>query len=169
MVNLGPQLVQLMKGYPCRRSAGSSSSRRQSAQVAVSAETSVRRGPVASLAAMTKNSSERAGLIARVVIFSILASGGASRSSRRRNSATAAGGPSTSAKTPLVSLPTRPVRPRPVAREYTNGRKPTPWTTPATRTAVRTVPAPPAPHLPLARLLVSLPVSGGYSRVVQSR
>ena len=46
MVNRGPQLVQLMNGYPWRRSAGSASSRRQSAQVAVSAETRVRRSPV---------------------------------------------------------------------------------------------------------------------------
>ena len=56
MVNLGPQLVQLMNGYLWRRSAGSASSRRQSAQVAVSADTRVRRSPVwASLAAMTNS------------------------------------------------------------------------------------------------------------------
>ena len=55
MVNRGPQLVQLMNGYLWRRSAGSDSSRRQSAQVAVSADTRVRRSPgCASLAAMTK-------------------------------------------------------------------------------------------------------------------
>ena len=35
-----------------------------------------------------------------------------------------------------TSLPTRPPRPRPVASEYTNGRNPTPWTIPSTRTAV---------------------------------
>ena len=39
MVNRGPQLVQLMNGYRYLRSAGSASSRRQSAQVAVSADT----------------------------------------------------------------------------------------------------------------------------------
>src|SRR5947207_3777295 len=104
MVNLGPQLVQLMNGYSWRRSAGSDSSARQSAQVAVSAETRVRRGPADSLAAMTKEA-ERAGLIARVLTRSILASGGASRSSLRRNALTAAAGPSTSANTPSRSLP----------------------------------------------------------------
>src|SRR5580704_17729867 len=106
MVNLGPQLVQLMNGYPNRRSAGLESSRRQSAQVAVSAATRVRRslaelpGPAGSadlagsaglagsadwLAAMAKEA-ERVGATALVVTRSILASGGASRSSRRRNS-----------------------------------------------------------------------------------
>ena len=54
-------------------------------------------------------------LIARVLTCSILASGGASRSSLCRNSLTAGAGPSTSANTPSGSLPTRPVRPRPVA------------------------------------------------------
>src|SRR6266700_4223711 len=139
MVNRGPQLVQLMNGYPNRRSAGSESSRRQSAQVAVSADTRVRRGPAAGdwLAAMAKDADRRGGS-ALVVTRSILASGGASRSSRRRKSPTVAGGPSTSTNTPSRSLPTSPVRPRPVARVYTNGRKPTPWTTPFTRIAVRT-------------------------------
>src|SRR5208282_681539 len=158
MVNLGPQLVQLMNGYPNRRSAGSESSRRQSAQVAVSADTRVRRRPAppaGSLAAMAKDA-DRLGAMALVVTRSILASGGASRSSRRRNSLTAATGPSTSTNTPSRSLPTSPVRPSPVARVYTNGRKPTPWTTPSTRTAVRTSPVtrrPPSAHLPLGHEL----------------
>src|SRR5580704_12367948 len=167
MVNLGPQLVQLMNGYLNRRSAGSMSSRRQSAQVAVSAETRVRRrpaappgpgGPAASLAAMAKDA-DRLGVMALVVTRSILASGGASRSSRRRNSLTAATGPSTSTNTPSRSLPTSPVRPSPVARVYTNGRKPTPWTTPSTRTAVRISPVtrrpPSAQHLPLGHELMA--------------
>ena len=156
MVNLGPQLVQLMNGYPNRRSAGSMSSRRQSAQVAVSGDTRVRRrpadppgpagpfesaAPAGSLAAMAKDA-DRLGVMALVVTRSILASGGASRSSRRRNSLTAAAGPSTSTNTPSMSLPTSPARPSPVARVYTNGRKPTPWTIPSTRTAVRISPAP---------------------------
>src|SRR5271165_3998106 len=181
MVNLGPQLVQLMNGYPNRRSAGSASSRRQSAQVAVSADTRVRRrpalpgpvgpsgpaglvgpvgpaGPAGSLAAMAKDA-DRLGAIAFVVTRSILASGGASRSSRRRNSLTAATGPSTSTNTPSRSLPTCPTRPSPVARVYTNGRKPTPWTTPSTRTAVRISPLTRRPssaqHLPLGEELTA--------------
>src|SRR5579862_2961626 len=136
MVNLGPQLVQLMNGYPYRRSAGSASSRRQSAHVTLSAETRVRRGPADPLAAMA-NDADPLGVRGAVVIRSILASGGASRSSRTRNSLTAAGAPSTSTNTPSVSLPTCPPSPRPVASVYTNGRKPTPWTMPSTRIAVR--------------------------------
>src|ERR1700753_48470 len=67
MVYRGTKLVQLMNGYSWRRSAGSASSRRQSAQVAVSAEIRVRRSPVwLSLAAMTKDA-ERAGRRALVV------------------------------------------------------------------------------------------------------
>jgi hydrogenase expression/formation protein HypC len=46
--------------------------------------------------------------------------------------------PSTSANTPSPSLPTNPPRSRPVASEYTKGRKPTPCTIPWTRIAVRT-------------------------------
>src|SRR2546427_781631 len=136
MVNLGPQLVQLMNGYPNRRSAGSESSRRQSAHVAVSADTRVLRDPADLLAAMA-NDADPLGVMALVVTRSILASGGASRSSRWRNSPTAAAGPSTSTNTPPTSLPTSPLRPSPVASVYTNGRKPTPWTTPSTRIAVR--------------------------------
>ena len=115
-----------------------------------------RRPRGASLAAMAKDA-DRLGVMALVVTRSILASGGASRSSRRRNSLTAASGPSTSTNTPSRSLPTSPVRPSPVARVYTNGRKPTPWTTPSTRTAVRISPVtrrpPSAPHLPLGHEL----------------
>ena len=92
MVKRGPQLVQLMNGYPNRRSAGSQSSRRQSAQVAVSADTRVRRGPADWLAAMAKDA-DRCGVTALVVTRSILASGGASRSSRSRKSLTVAGRP----------------------------------------------------------------------------
>ena len=40
--------------------------------------------------------------------------------------------PSTSMITPALSLATEPARPSRRARAYTNGRKPTPWTTPAT-------------------------------------
>ena len=135
IVNRGPQLVQLMNGYRYRRSAGSASSDRQSAQVAVSAGTRARRGPPGSLGTMAKLAAP-SGASGRAVTRSTLASGGASRSSERRNSLTASGAPSTSAKTPSTSLPTRPPRPRRVASAYTNGRKPTPWTIPSTRTAV---------------------------------
>jgi len=65
---------------------------------------------------------EPVGSMAQVRTRSTRASGGASRSSRRRNSPIAAGAPSTSAKTPPPSLPTRPPRPSPDASAYTNGR-----------------------------------------------
>ena len=85
-MNLGPQLVQLMNGYRNLLSAGSASSRRQSAQVAVSAAIRVRRRPAGSLATISKDAVP-AGAIAAAVTRSTLASGGASRSSARRNSA----------------------------------------------------------------------------------
>ena len=137
IVNRGPQFVQLMNGYRNLRSAGSDSSRRQSGHVAVSAATRVLRCPSGPLATIW-NDAAPSGARPVVVIRSIRASGGASVSKTRRNSRTAPGGPSTSANTPSTSLPTRPPSPRPVASEYTNGRKPTPWTIPSTRTATRT-------------------------------
>ena len=91
----------------------------------MSAETSVRRSRPGALGAI-ENDAVPSGRIAEVVIRSILASGGASRASESRNVSTAAGVPSTSANTPSTSLPTSPPSPRPVASEYTNGRKPTP-------------------------------------------
>ena len=54
MVNRGPQFVQLMNGYRYLRSAGSDSSRRQSAQVGVSAATRVPRLPAGALGAIVK-------------------------------------------------------------------------------------------------------------------
>jgi hypothetical protein len=145
MVNRGPQLVQLMNGYRCRRSAGSASSRRQSAQVAVSAAIRVRRVPAVSMACVSlpcvslatiSKEAVPAGAMVVVVTRSILARGGASSAMARKNSRTAAGWPSTSANTPSTSLPTNPPSPRRVASAYTKGRKPTPWTMPSTRTAV---------------------------------
>ena len=79
------------------------------------------------------------GAMAAAITRSTRASGGACVSSRPRNSPTRAAGPSTSANTPSTSLPTHPARPSRVAREYTNGRKPTPCTTPSTRTDARTM------------------------------
>src|SRR5947209_7920753 len=68
----------------------------------------------------------------------IAASGGASVRSRRRNSSTRAQGPCTSRKTAPESLPTNPVSRRSVAIRWTNGRNPTPWTTPNTVKRCRT-------------------------------
>ena len=94
--------------------------------------------------------------MAAAVTRSTRASGGAWASSRPRNSLTHAALPSTSANTPSTSLPTHPASPSRVAREYTKGRKPTPCTTPSTRTDARTLlvtrpvcrPSPPASGRP---------------------
>ncbi len=88
MVNRGPQFVQLMNGWRYRRSAGSASSARQSSQVAVSGEMSVRFAPPAGLGAMTKPVAP-VGATTVAVIRSITASGGASAASAARNASIA--------------------------------------------------------------------------------
>lgn len=118
MVKRGPQCVQVTKGWRWRRSAGSASSARQSAQVATSGETSVRPGPPVREATMV-NPAPPTGGTRRWSTASTTASGGASAASRSQNSDTAAGAPSTSATTPSGVLVTCPARPRPVARAYT--------------------------------------------------
>src|SRR3954447_9833397 len=60
------------------------------------------------------------------------ASGGASVTSRRPNDATSSASPSTSTVTPRGVFTTDPASPRRAAVTYTNGRKPTPCTTPET-------------------------------------
>ncbi len=122
----------------------------------MSAATSVRR-PAGSLGTGWLETMAKpgrpSGEIGCAVTRSTWASGGASRTSAARKSCTPAAGPSTSANTPSASLPTQPARPSLVAREYTNGRNPTPWTTPSTRTDARTLPVT-GPSVPgfLARL-----------------
>src|SRR5215211_5300146 len=139
MVNRGPQLVQLMNGYRWRRSAGSASSRGQSAQVAVSGETRVWRSPPARLGAIA-NPDAPVGSSGVAVTRSITARGGASAASASRNRSTVSAAPSTSTNTPPASLPTSP------ARACTNGRNPTPCTIPSTRTRVRVSPITPAAY-----------------------
>src|SRR5215218_10077780 len=133
MVNRGPQLVQLMNGYRWRRSAGSASSRRQSAQVAVSGETRVWRSPPARLGAIA-NPDDPVGSSGVAVTRSITARGAVSAA------------PSTSTNTPPASLPTSPASPSRPARACTNGRNPTPCTIPSTRTRVRVSPITPAAY-----------------------
>ena len=89
--------------------------------------------------ARSRTPAEPVGPQLAVVTRSILASGGACCSSRQqelRDRLRRRPRPRRTRRP--TSLPTRPDSPRLVASEYTNGRKPTPWTTPATRTAVRT-------------------------------
>src|SRR5579875_677171 len=68
----------------------------------------------------------------------IRASGGASARRRRPNSLTRLGGPCTSRKTAPESLPTNPASLNSLAIRCTNGRKPTPCTTPVTVNRCRT-------------------------------
>src|SRR5271156_5216687 len=68
----------------------------------------------------------------------IRASGGASVRNLRLNSSTRPRSPCTSRKTAPESLPTNPARPSSLAIRWTNGRNPTPWTTPVTVNRCRT-------------------------------
>ena len=105
MVNRGPQFVQLMKGNPKRRSAGSSNSRRQLAQVAASAGIWVETWPPDSLWTM-RNSVSPQQAISSTEMLAICASGGVSFGSRLRKSSTSEVFPSISMVTPAVSLKT---------------------------------------------------------------
>ena len=67
------------------------------------------------------------------------ATAGASLPMRRQKASTASAGPCTSATTPAPSLRTQPASPSSSASRWTNGRKPTPWTTPRTRTLRRSI------------------------------
>jgi hypothetical protein len=118
---------------------GSSSSRRQSAQVAVSGETSAWRSPPTWLGAIA-NPRIPVGTSWVAVTRSITASGGASAAIAAQKRSTVSAGPSTSTNTPPGSLPTSPASPRRPARACTNGRKPTPCTIPSTRSRVRVSP-----------------------------
>ena len=62
----------------------------------------------------------------------IRASGGAWATSRSANAATAARPPCTSTNTSPAALPTNPESPSSAAMRWTNGRNPTPCTTPVT-------------------------------------
>ncbi len=107
IVNRGPQFVQFTKGYRYRRSSGSNSSRRQSSHVAVSGETSVTRGPPASLGTMA-NPTSPVTAARSAVTRSTTARGGASLSRRARNRSTGSRPPSTSTKHPGGVVPHQP-------------------------------------------------------------
>ncbi len=75
----------------------------------------------------------RPGASGATVTRSTRARGGASVRRRRAKASSAATGPAASTSTRPAALRTRPASPSSVARRHTNGRKPTPWTTPSTR------------------------------------
>ena len=131
MLNLGPQCVQFTNGYRYRRSVGSNSSRRQSSQVPTSAGTELVPTAADWLGRMTNRVSFRV-CSSQVESESSWTSGGGRAVNSVSNAANCPVGPWTSMNTPAVSLPTKPVSPSCVANRYTNGRKPTPCTTPRT-------------------------------------
>src|SRR5690349_10508142 len=71
-------------------------------------------------------------------IAPIAANGGASVRNLRLNSSMCAPSPCTSMNTAPESFPTNPLSPSSVATRWTNGRNPTPWTTPVTVNRCRT-------------------------------
>src|SRR4051794_36113265 len=88
---------------------------------------------------------------------STTASGGACSGSASTKRARAAGSPSTSIRTPRSSFRTNPASPSRRASRYTYGRKPTPWTTPSTRTRRRAVRAGVETVVTSVRLLEQFP------------
>src|ERR1700733_10952831 len=137
IVNLGPQSVQVMNGWRYRRLPGSNSSRRQALHVGTWGGTRVRWLPAFVEATIRKPSSTR-GATGSALTAVIRASGGGSADSRRVNSERVRGDPCASMNTAAASLPTNPVTPSSVASRCTNGRNPTPCTTPVTVILVRT-------------------------------
>src|SRR5664280_1004590 len=107
---------------------------------------------------MTKPPSPVGG-IASAVTRSTTASAGARSRRAVTNSPTAPDAPSASAKTPSTSLPTKPATPSSAASACTNGRYPTPWTTPSTRTRTRARACSPVSRVPAA----SVPTTRGTS------
>ena len=107
-------------------------------QVAASAGIPVETRPSTSLETM-RNPESPMGARSRTAMESIRASGGGSKRRRERNDSTAAGAPSISMVTPSVSFEITPARCSSSASRYTNGRKPTPCTTPRTTTPHRSI------------------------------
>ncbi len=130
-VSRGPQLVQFKKGCRKRRSPGSSISRKQSSQVATSGEIWTAPPGSAELSSIWNRASPRGGDSSQV-ISSMRASGGGRWRTSSRNRSSAWLSPSTSMSTPPARLHTNPPSPSRDARPWTNGRNPTPWTTPST-------------------------------------
>src|ERR1700678_1770405 len=136
MVYRGPQWVQLVNGYPKRRFAGSPKSRQHSSHVPASGGTSAN-APLSSRLSRIENPSPPRTSISETLISFISADLGGSSFSVRNNSSSAGPRPSISMVTPEEELKTNPVSPSEVAVLYTNGRNPTPCTTPRTRMCLR--------------------------------
>ncbi len=115
IVNRGPQFVQLVKGYRCLRSAGSSISAEHASHVAMSGETSV-----ISPASVSDSRIVKSAKPSHATLWTwtrcTTAIGGASARTASANAATAEAAPSTTIVTPRESLLTQPVRPRERAR-----------------------------------------------------
>ena len=107
MVKRGPQFVQVMNGWRWRRSAGSASSRRQSAHVATSGEASVRPARSVVDGPMRKPVPPR-GATSMAVMRSTTASGGGSLAQPPLERLDGDGAPSTSTTTPAELFVTEP-------------------------------------------------------------
>src|SRR5882672_7502456 len=133
-----------MNGYRYRRFEGSNNSARHASHVATSGQTKTSDRSPTRLGSMRKPTSPR-HRSARVETDSTRASGGGLVVSARSNRSSASRSPSTSMTTPAGLLVTKPLRWRWEARPCTNGRKPTPWTTPWTEMARRSIKGSTAP------------------------
>src|SRR5262245_30876198 len=134
IVKRGPHPVQLRNGYRWRRSAGSSSSRPHASHVARSGAGNGAGSPTRRLASMwNAGAASNGSRHVSVTRWGCEAAGLRVTSSWRKRSR-ARGSPSASIRTPRPSLRTDPAMPWRCARRYTNGRKPTPCTTPSTAT-----------------------------------
>src|SRR3954454_24098067 len=142
MVYRGPQSVQFVNAYPNRRFVGSQISRRHAPHVAMSGDTSANSPGVSTLSRRTNEASPSVATSATSTVPT-RASGGASSAIAATNRSTAALSPSTSATNPAAELCAYPVNASPRATRYTNGRKPTPCTTPPTVTRTRLTSPPP--------------------------
>ncbi len=118
MVKRGPQWVQVMNGWRWRRSPGSASSLRQSAQVAVSGGSWVRPAD-SSVGRMVKESAPPVAGRSSQPTPVTEASGGGCSDSRSQKRPTPSAGPSTSMSTPFAVLLTNPPSARSAARRWT--------------------------------------------------
>src|ERR1039457_1877474 len=103
MVYRGPQLVQLVKGYPKRRFLGSPESRQHSSQVAISGDTSTNAAASALLCRITKSASPSGSSLATLTSL-INASGGGRCRNVSKNFWMPSSAPSISTVTPADEL-----------------------------------------------------------------
>jgi len=129
MVYLGPQLVQLIKGYSNRRSAGSCISLRQSGHTPTSGEIKADLVWVSRLLTILK-SVRCKGCVSVDTMPEICDSSGFFSKISKINASKSFGAPWIKIATPKSVLDTWPQRWYVQAKPNKKGRNPTPWTTP---------------------------------------